>query len=139
MNNLQIFEKDPLHWAILFLWKTNPEEPEKIDYSIVYSVLENHLAKSPVTEKARMSERLYEKISDTAAFQQIMTALRLHRPLAANNSIHSLFNTEDRKSWRYLTQMNKGKILAPWAAFLADLTRPGSLIKSFEAVPLPSV
>lgn len=145
-GGVPFFERDPLHWALVRLVIDNPEDPENsLDPTIVYSILDDHLTNSSSTERGRISDRLYKTIANTAALQEILSAIRLKRPLSVCRNFDSCYATEVRASWKFMQQFNKLKKNPAigdknlFAAFPAKMTELARLIKAFEAVPLPVV
>ncbi|KAF7891413.1 uncharacterized protein EAF02_001738 [Botrytis sinoallii] len=66
-----------------------------IDHALLFSILENHLAKSNIKEKSRLDEALSNLLSDLAASHEMLAAIRLHRPLSRPRTLdESLYHND---------------------------------------------
>ena len=78
--NVTYFRKDPLFWCMMQL-TGDVEDPHMIDHNILFNFLEAHLQKADARERARIDQRLYDLISDMAAVYELLSTLRMLRPL----------------------------------------------------------
>ncbi|TGO53076.1 hypothetical protein BCON_0130g00210 [Botryotinia convoluta] len=102
------FENELLNYCLAQL-QTKPDIQQKpntwlkevpIDHALLFSILENHLAKSNIKEKSRLDEVLSNLLSDLAASHEILAAIRLHRPLSRSRTLDEVLQSEKRKTWK---------------------------------------
>lgn len=96
--------KDPLDWVLNHLCG-EPDKPRHLDRSMLFGFLEEHLASCSAKERNRLDERLYYRLSDYAAFHEMLVIIRQHRPRWIKRDIGDMRCSETRKAWRYI---NKG-------------------------------
>ena len=75
---------DPLYYAIFYLFEPCSYPPsQQISFSagLLLDYLEDHLAHAPHDDKKRLDRCLYDSVSDIAALDQILSALKCHRPV----------------------------------------------------------
>lgn len=70
---------DPLFWCLMNLGG-KPDDMNGIENSSLFTFLEDHLARSPADERARLDQVLIEHFSDLAANHQLLLAVRLSMP-----------------------------------------------------------
>lgn len=70
---------------------------------MLFAFLDKHLSNSSSSERARLDQRLYDKLSDLAATHQLLITVRSHRPLNTNRDISDVKRTEDRRAWKIIT------------------------------------
>ena len=73
------FCDDPLFWGIMQL-QVAPEQHGRLDPSQMFAFLDDHLSKSSASERARVEQMLYRKLSDYVAIHEMFLAVCLHRP-----------------------------------------------------------
>lgn len=78
-----VLKDDPLHFALLNL-EGDPENPLQHDRPLLFSFIDDHLAGADKSERSRVDQRLYDHISDIAGVDEILQAIRMHRPLCMN-------------------------------------------------------
>lgn len=101
MSMPEIFAKDPLDWCLTQM-QGDPDDPRRFDHAMLFAFLDQHLSTAPASERARMDQKLYDKLSDYAANHEMLTAVRLHRPLNTSRDIDDVRKTEQRPSWKYI-------------------------------------
>ncbi|KUJ09817.1 uncharacterized protein LY89DRAFT_761570, partial [Mollisia scopiformis] len=101
--NAESFVKDPLHWCVASL-TINPDAPGVLDKFRVLEFLDQHLSKATTEERARIDETLLRKISDLAAFNELLTLVRLHRPRAVQRDMSEMRSTEESLAWRFMSK-----------------------------------
>jgi hypothetical protein len=92
------FIEDPLDWCIDCL-TTNPDAERTIDHSRMFEFLDEHLARASAPERARMDEILYRKLSDLAAFNEMLVMVRAHRPRATPFSLEEITKSDTGRVW----------------------------------------
>lgn len=125
------FYKDPLDWCLMQLLG-DPDGLRRFDQAMLFEFLNEHLANSSSAEKARLDQALYDKLSDLAALYELLTAVRLHRPLSTNRDVDDVKRTEQRKGWRYL-DAGAGDSMTS-----ADRLPLGRLLQHFDSLSVPS-
>ena len=126
----ELFEKDPLEWCLSQM-QGAPDKPMNFDHAMLFAFLENHLASSNMKERARVDDVLYRKLSDLAAFHEILVSVRLHRPRNKARDIDEAINSEDREAWK----IKDVSISFEWK----DASVLGlALLNDFYKAPLPS-
>ncbi|KAJ8062829.1 hypothetical protein OCU04_008085 [Sclerotinia nivalis] len=103
-----LFENDLLDYCVSNLQarpdrQANPDTTEKrvpLDHALVFSLIENHLAKSNFKEKSRIDEVLSSDLSDLAACHEMLVAIRLHRPQNHARTWDEVKQSENRKAWK---------------------------------------
>lgn len=143
-NALELLEKDLLHWAILHLWRNKTEHLYTIDNGFAYSILDNYLEKATPAQRSRFTHRFRQIVADATALHEILSAIRLNRPLNVPPSGTDCCNTEDRGSWRWYKLGKVFESARPLAtneqaAAMRTGARLENLIQKFQAVPLPSI
>ncbi|KAF7950103.1 hypothetical protein EAE96_007401 [Botrytis aclada] len=107
-NSKHAFETDLLDYCLVQL-QIHPDIQQKldtwqkevvIDHELLFSILENHLAKSNIKEKSRLDEVLSNLLSDLAASHEMLAAIRLHRPLSRSRTLDEVLQSENRKTWK---------------------------------------
>jgi hypothetical protein len=73
---------DTLDWTLTEL-QGKPNDGGCFDNQELFARLEAHLAEASPEERARLDETVHEKLSDFAAKNEMLFALRLHRPAFA--------------------------------------------------------
>ncbi|KAF7941714.1 uncharacterized protein EAE97_006551 [Botrytis byssoidea] len=100
-----MFENDPLDYC-LFQLQARPDIQQKqntwpkevsIDHALLFSILEDHLAKSNIKEKSRLDEVLSNLLSDLATSHEMLAAIRLHRPLSRPRTLDEVLQSESEK------------------------------------------
>lgn len=76
----------------------DPDNPRLFVHAMPFAFLDKHLSTNPASERARMDQKLYDKLSDYAANHEILTAVLLHRPLNTSRDIDDVRNTEQLPS-----------------------------------------
>ena len=125
------FYRDPLDWCLMQLLG-DPDEVRRFDQAMLFEFLNEHLVNSPSAERARLDQALYDKLSDLAALYELLTAVRLHRPLSTNRDLDDVKRTEQRKGWKYLGAGAKESMTS------ADRLLRGTLLQQFDDLPVPS-
>ncbi|CAG8975639.1 hypothetical protein HYALB_00008398 [Hymenoscyphus albidus] len=72
------FKKDPLDWCLQRL-QEDPDVPNNLEYEMLFEFLDDHLQTTNRDDRARLDRLIYEKLSDLAALQECLVAIRLHR------------------------------------------------------------
>jgi hypothetical protein len=103
ISNAEAFVKDPLHWCVLSL-TTNPDCPGTLDKFRLLEFLDQHLDKATPEERARIDETLLRKISDLAAFSELLTLVRSHRPHAVQRDMAEVRTTDESLAWRFMSK-----------------------------------
>jgi hypothetical protein len=97
----ETFDEDPLEWCLVQM-QGAPDTQTNFDHAGLFTFLENHLAVSSSKERARIDEVLYRKLSDLAAYHEMLLAIRLHRPQNAFRDMDEVVQSEDRIAWRII-------------------------------------
>ncbi|KAF2446588.1 hypothetical protein P171DRAFT_262495 [Karstenula rhodostoma CBS 690.94] len=124
-----VYQSDPLYWCLMNL-QGDPEAGSRYDNGMLFGFLEEHLAKAPREERARMDAMLYEKLSDIGALIDMLTTLRLSRPQNTNRTVSDVLAHDDRKAWR--TYKFKDDLL------FYDNPARAKLLEDFYKTPPPS-
>ena len=95
----ELFDKDPLEWCLVQM-QGAPDTQTNFDHAMLFAFLENHLANSSSKEKARVDEVLYQKLSDLAAYHEMLVSVRLHRPQNEARDIDEVMQSENRVAWK---------------------------------------
>ncbi|KAF7858867.1 hypothetical protein EAF04_008909 [Stromatinia cepivora] len=103
-----LFENDLLDYCVSNLQArpdraADPDTTDKrvpLDHALVFSLMENHLAKSSFKEKSRIDEVLSSDLSDLAACHEMLVAIRLHRPQNHARTVDEVRQSENRKPWK---------------------------------------
>ncbi|APA08519.1 hypothetical protein sscle_04g032890 [Sclerotinia sclerotiorum 1980 UF-70] len=133
-----LFENDLLDYCVFNL-RARPDrqanlDPKEnrlpLDHALLFSLRENHLAKSSFKEKSRVDEILSSDLSDLAACHEILVAISLHRPQSHARTLDEVKQSEKRKPWkafglRYFTNNECSKL-------------GKALFKDFYEIQLPS-
>ncbi|THV55238.1 hypothetical protein BGAL_0011g00170 [Botrytis galanthina] len=94
------FENDLLDYCLANL-QFKPDKQQKpntwpkevtTDHGLLFSILENHLAKSKIKEKSRLDEVLSNVLSDLAASHEMLAAIRLHRPRSRSRTLDEVLH-----------------------------------------------
>ncbi|OCL11600.1 hypothetical protein AOQ84DRAFT_268717, partial [Glonium stellatum] len=96
----ELFYKDPLEWCLLQL-QGEPDAQRRFDHALLFAFLEEHVSTCESSDRARLDETLYKKLSDYAAIHELLAAVRLHRPQNTNRDIDDVHKNDNRKAWRY--------------------------------------
>lgn len=95
--------KDPLHWCIEFS-TTHPDARGVWDKFCLFEFLDQHLGKATAEERARIDETLLRKISDLAAFNELLKLVRSHRPRAVQRDIAEFGTIDQGLAWRFMSK-----------------------------------
>lgn len=129
LDTKELFFEDPLEWCLVQM-QGEPDDQKNFDHAMLFAFLDCHLANSTPKERARIDEVLYRRISDLAAYHEMLVSVRLHRPQNAFRSLDDVKKSEGREAWR---GFNVPKVLG-----LTDAIRLGTpLLKEFYEAPLP--
>ncbi|KAK4499654.1 hypothetical protein PRZ48_010172 [Zasmidium cellare] len=90
---------DPLFWCLINIC-AGPDEKSSFDHSHLFTFLEDHLARSPAEERARVDQVLYDQFSELAANHQLLLAVRLNRPQNKAGDGLEMLQTEKRRAWK---------------------------------------
>ncbi|TGO62325.1 hypothetical protein BOTNAR_0115g00300 [Botryotinia narcissicola] len=105
------FSKDRLDFCLaLFLLDMRPdcklEDVSPLTPAMIFSMLEEHLAKWDETknfkELARLDETIYTVISSLTAMYQMLEMVLLHRPRAKKREAEDIVELEHSRGWRYV-------------------------------------
>ncbi|KAE8446320.1 hypothetical protein EG329_012067 [Mollisiaceae sp. DMI_Dod_QoI] len=99
----ELFVKDPLTWSLTCL-TTSPDSSRVLDHTRYFGFLEEYLNKATLTERSRLDETLFRKISDLAAFNEILVMIRSHRPRAVQGDVVETKDIDDGRGWRYMSK-----------------------------------
>ncbi|KAF2451954.1 hypothetical protein P171DRAFT_468363 [Karstenula rhodostoma CBS 690.94] len=101
------FRKDPLWWCVMQL-QGDPEDQTRFTYAMLFKYLDEHLASAKKSERSRLDEILYDKLSDYATIIELLAAVRMHFPKCAIRNIHEIMKTEDSgpRSEQWLENFN---------------------------------
>jgi len=129
LDTKKLFFEDPLEWCLLQM-QGEADTQNDFDHAMLFAFLDNHLANSTPKERGRVDEVLYRRISDLAAYHEMLVSVRLHRPQNEVRSIDEVKKSEDREAWRGFD--------VPMVLGLRDAVRLGKpLLKDFYEAPLP--
>ncbi|XTI95610.1 hypothetical protein V2W45_1504379 [Cenococcum geophilum] len=78
-----LFQKDLLEWCLMQL-QGPPDDQKRFDHALLFAFLDEHISTCKASDRARLDETLYEKLSDYAAIHELLVAARLHRPQNTN-------------------------------------------------------
>jgi len=78
-----------------------PDDQKRFDHALLFAFLDEYISTCKASDRARLDETLYEKLSDYAAIHELLVAVRLHRPQNTNRYIDDVYQNDDRKAWRY--------------------------------------
>jgi hypothetical protein len=123
-----IFREDPLWWCLMQL-QGDPEDQTRFPYAMLFKYLDEHLASATKSERSRLDEILYDKISDYATIIELLAAVRMHIPKCRIRNIHEIKKTEDRYAWRRFKAKSKESTIGYVFA---------SSMKKFQNTPIPS-
>jgi hypothetical protein len=101
IENAEAFMKYPLQWCILCL-TTDPDAPGVFDRFRLLEFLDQHLSKASAEERARVDETLLRKISDLAAFNELLALVRSHKPTAVRPNLAEITTSDQGTAWRFL-------------------------------------
>lgn len=73
--------KDPL-WLCVGMLIMPPGSALAFDPAFIFRFIDDYIARASDREKSRISSRMYDWISDMAGLDEILTAVRSHRPRA---------------------------------------------------------
>ena len=124
------FFKDPLDWVLIQL-QGDPDGVRRYDHAMLFSFLNECMNNSPAAERARLDQKLYDKLSDFAALHELLTAVRFHRPLSTLRYVSDVQQTEQRKYWRCTRPSNS-------QADRSDASAMGIALSHFDHLPIPS-
>lgn len=82
----------------------DPDDPRRFDHAMLFAFLDEHLSTGPASERARMVQKVYDKLSEYARKHEMFTTVRLHRPLNSSRDIDDVRKTEQRPSWKYISK-----------------------------------
>lgn len=93
----QHYQEDTLDWILTEL-QSAPNDGANFDNIELFARLEAHLAEAGPEERARLDETVYEKMSDFAAKNEMLLALRLHRPVFPRRGREEIFKMLEENS-----------------------------------------
>lgn len=125
----EIFAKDPLDWCLTQM-QGDPDDPRRFDHAMLFAFPDEHLSTAPASERARMDQKLYDKLSDYAANHEMLTAVRLHRPLNRSRNIDDVRKTEQWPSWKYIGEDHRFQN--------AEVDTMSRILDEFNYLPMPS-
>jgi hypothetical protein len=126
----ELFDKDPLEWCLIQM-QGAPDTQTNYDHAILFAFLENHLANSTPKERARVDEVLYQKLSDLAAYHEMLVSVRLHRPQNKARDIEEVWHSENRIAWKRWT-------ISGYLTLDDCIDLGTALLKDLYGAPLPS-
>ncbi|KAL2069446.1 hypothetical protein VTL71DRAFT_14125 [Oculimacula yallundae] len=106
ISNAEAFVVDPLHWCIVSL-TTDPDSQGVLDKFRLLDFLDQHLSKASAEERGRIDEVLLRKISDLAAFNELLALVRSHRPRAEQTNLEeqrAASNLDAGLAWRMMSK-----------------------------------
>lgn len=129
--NTAYFEDERLYWALLNLSK-NPEDVDAIPVFDLFAIIDDFLARSSNTERARIDNTLYDHLARMSMYMEIVTALRSHRPLATGCFGFEYLTREEtvRTTWR-LSEAFPGNMT------VSETKRLAASLKAFYDAPFP--
>jgi hypothetical protein len=98
-GNAIIYKTQRLWWILMQL-QGEPDSQTRFRYAMLLDMLDDHLATSPSSERTRLDEILYEKLSDYATLLELVWSARMHCPRNSIGTTMSCERTEDRLIWR---------------------------------------
>lgn len=125
----KLFFEDPLEWCLVQMQGASDTQ-SNFDHAMLFAFLDSHLANSTPKERARVDEILYRKLSDLAAYHEILISVRLHRPQNEIRNIEEVKESEDRGAWKGFN--------IPVQLGAKDSIRLGTpLLRDFYEAPVP--
>ncbi|KAL5398629.1 hypothetical protein PMIN02_001325 [Paraphaeosphaeria minitans] len=122
------FREDPLWWVIMQL-QGDPEDQTRFPYAMLFKYLDEHLASASKSERSRLDELLYDKLSDFATIIELLTAVRMHFPKCTIRNLNEITKTEHRFAWRQFKVQSQDRTTGYVFA---------STMKKFQKTPMPS-
>ncbi|MCJ1250205.1 hypothetical protein MMC30_007431 [Trapelia coarctata] len=126
----EVFHEDPLEWCLLQM-QGLPDKQTNFDHAMLFAFLEHHLAKSTPKERARLDETLYRKVSDLAAYHEMLVSVRLRRPQNEPRDMDEVKVSDNREAWKVIDL----------SIFLADrdsIRLGASLLEDFYEADVPT-
>jgi len=140
------FLEDPLDWCLGAV-TTNPDDRGTIDHSRLLEFLDQQIEDPSGAAKARIDETLYRKLSDLAAFNELLPMVRSHRPRLTKRTLEGIKKTEPGRGWRYVGNKYTGDEslgLPKWAwenrnvqEYPIPVQTLGRFLNSFMEMPEP--
>lgn len=140
-RKLDFLNKDPLHWALIEMQFGQKDTLRSVDEHVIFSILNDHLSNNG-DERKRISERLYRKISMASDIHEMLSTLRLYRPMYKVLNLPDYAATEDTLAWRHIRKYHDthktGRRAALAKEFTLQLGVLGEFLQRFMKAPLPS-
>ncbi|THZ84725.1 hypothetical protein D6C84_03868 [Aureobasidium pullulans] len=114
----QGLNEDPLDWIVMKLL-SHANTENRFDQSELLARLEAHVAETNSTERARLDETIYAKMSDSAALHEMLSAVRLHRPAFNRRSPLEVLDMAKQNSTLFTRSLVSGDGPAKVYAFMS--------------------
>jgi hypothetical protein len=103
-----VYRTERLWWILLQL-QGPPDSETRFRYPMLLDMLNEHLMSSSPTERARLDEILYEKLSDYVTLLELLWVVRMNCPRNTNHTIEQCARTEDRLFWKMVRSRSNTK------------------------------
>lgn len=127
-----MFDEDPLEWCLVQMQEA-PDMQTNFDHAMLFPFLEGHLANSSSEERARVDEVLYQRLSELAAYHEILVSVRLHRQQNEARDIDEVAESENPVAWKWMNTplfLSEGETVILGAALLKDFYDASSAFPS---------
>ncbi|KAI5272330.1 hypothetical protein E4T47_04396 [Aureobasidium subglaciale] len=124
-SEAQLYHEDPLEWIMMNLLG-EPYAERRFDHAELFTKLESHMAEASPTERARLDETVYGKLSDFAALLEMLSAVRMHRPAFASRGPADRLDMIKQNSTPFT------RSLAPDGTKVLEMMFPSELFNFFD-------
>lgn len=126
------FKTDPLNWCLEQLLG-DPDMPVRLDHTMLFAFLDEHLSTSPKSERARLDQNIYDSYSNFAANHEMLVMVRLHRPLSLYRSLKETIAPKRQRALLHL-DLSSRDLLVPLQAH----NLLAASLKKFHTLQVPS-
>lgn len=134
MTNEEIFHADPLFWNLKELSNSTGRIHGR-GLSFHISCVDDILCKTTDKERSRVSQSLYDLLSDVAAIEEVLDAINYH-PSRKRSRWRSLHVTDDAKP--SMSSLLQARFAMAFKSNSAGIGRIRELAGSLLSLPLPS-
>lgn len=100
-----LYRRDPLYWALQEM-ATDSTNPAEYKFPVLIGFLDDHLLRASQKERVRVDQDLLDHITDMAGVDEMLQAVRSHRPLQSPLILYPgetiLPKGCERRAWREL-------------------------------------
>lgn len=110
-DTLQWIQEDALGWCLANMTMMH-DDWKGFSHPMLFSFLEHILASENSFQRSRLDTIMMKQLSNLAAAEEVLLAIRMHRPLHSNHALRDFVGIEGRACWMHQAVKDKENVRA---------------------------